>query len=822
MKAARLLLPAVLLLCLSPQPQAQSVPESPEALLSVELAALRRAWLIGDDETAAARLATMSADKRLSGDLPRWCSGLAAGLHLRRGKVGEALAALSGTLKQARDQREYVRAARLLAAFGRFAEALALVREGLGRAPGSPALLRHQAALVWICGDCSGAVELYLDMIANERGNFPYRPRLRGDWDMVKPFSGEGQPQPSYDEWGDPIVREGQQWGPEPWVDLVLPCTWYETDLPGLERCLAEAAQDAAKVSAARLDLPVLLETARETESAVSGYRGGDNEAREKLVTAARLAQWRAVCAARLAGEADLAQGKAEQAEALARLGLGAAPDNTALLDLQVRALAALARAEEARTGPMARLVAHGLVVSPGALQSRGPHTAMADRVFAPALALYRVNPQAGLAQFEQLRTAFGPENNKRVVSADTLGLWLYLNNQPDLARRYLYEASRSSGYLAGKTLGNEPVFTELAALALGKGAVATLPGETPEADTEEGLLWAVPRAGALLACLPDSREVLRAISGVSLWSETGGFAAMQRAALVLPGGEARVRELLYELPAQLAAQVKPEDLEARLSPEHAGSKALAEALKGMAESIEQYRTTENWRLQQTIRDRVGYVFGQVEARALLLRARLLQEKPADLATLTAWLQKHQRDIDLRTAFPGTPDQMQQAMADARAAAGVPELMHSGLLLDAAKLLAAAGKPLDAARLIFFNRETPLGVDSPERCLALAAVFAGKAGDEVLQARCNMAAAVRPNNSRGNRRIRLEVFASEGPQVMAELTTCGTRADWERYLENAVAPWAASDLLEKAWRKDPQLRKTRASLPTRVGPDFWS
>src|SRR5262245_13918630 len=127
-KLALLALAAVAMLSLhAPQTAAQ---ESTAPPLTNQLNELRKAWLFGDDASAEARLAALEGDQGLSGDIPRWYASMRAALALKRGDTKQAMTVFRRLLKDARDARGYVRAVRILVAFGKFKEALELVREG--------------------------------------------------------------------------------------------------------------------------------------------------------------------------------------------------------------------------------------------------------------------------------------------------------------------------------------------------------------------------------------------------------------------------------------------------------------------------------------------------------------------------------------------------------------------------------------------------------------------------------------------------------------------------------------------------------------------
>lgn len=833
MKTARLLACATLLLafCINP---AQADDEG--SGLAFELDAMRRAWLHGDDATAAARLDALRGDNRLSGEFPRWFASMRAALALQAGDKQTALKVLAPILEQSNDARNYVRAARLFLAYDAADLALQVIREGLMRAPDSRALLRWHAGLRWLAGDHEGALGDYLELlVSDERPLYPYVPPTSGRWAQVKPWNADAdQPDKKAadkdsEDWGY-IEEDSGEFQPEPFTSPFMPIWWFPSDLPGLDRCIDELSRDPARAAKHKAGLDDLLKTARAAQDELDTLRTADPEARKEIEMKARRARWNAVLAARVTAQAHLAAGEVNEAEAVVRRSLALAGDDIALLDLHARALGELGRAEDARSGPLARLrTLSGLAVYSFHVTARGPGQQVADRVFTPALTLYRANPEAGLAQLELMRTTFGDTNRNQPVQAGALGLWLVRNNEQELARKFLLEASRTYGYESGKPLYQDGVFTELALVAIGDGKPAPedKPAPPAPAEGEEGvevakldaavhpLLRTSLRAGALIGAVPDTRSLLRELAGVDLWGGAAGIGSVQAAARMLPDGDNLARRTLYGLPARIAAEVPAAELDAFLADEHATSQSLKQALDSMNELIQQLRANNNWQVRQALSQKTGPVFGMVEARVLLLRAKLLADKPAGLPALAQWLGKYQPQVDLRAKLQTRPSEAYTLYSKARADVGVPEVSHTGLLLEAARLLARAGAPLDAARLLWFNRDAMLGLESRNRLLSLASVLARKGGDESLAVRCRLEAAARAPDPRARDPLSPQLLLFELPGTRDDLLEFGAAEDLLRYLENQLIPSADTADMQAIERLCPELKEARPSLVMR-------
>ncbi|MBX3475441.1 MAG: hypothetical protein KF754_13770 [Planctomycetes bacterium] len=834
---------AVATLLVARAPVAAQDDAQPSATLAFELAQLAETWVHGDDRQAAARLETFAQDNRLRGELPRWLAALRAGLALHNGDTKAAMAALQPELDAADNPRPYLRAARMMTGLGYGKEALAVVRQGRARDPKSPALARFEAGLLWLEGDFEAAVSAYAGIIAADaREAYPYVPPEFGDWANVRPWGGPDKPPPEvdkrrvirdeWDDWDSP--KAATDWGREPFADLFEPATWFSTDLPGLERCIAEIATNPTELARQRAALTARLQAARESQAALEAYRGDDAGLRQNLAAKARRERALAVIAARAGIQADLAATRVADAEVLVNMAQEVAPDDIALLDLQAQVMARQGKAEQARTGPLARLASHGLVLYPGLLYARGPQQQAVHRALEPALTLYKTNAQAGEQQFEAIRTAFGPEHLKRNVAPDLLGVWLYQRGEKALAMRYLADAGRMSGFESGKSLAPDGVVLEYALLAL-RAPVGAAPERKAEGDDPEGKaepepepepgeakpgnapdssdplpLRVLPRAGLLLGSIPDARSVVWRVAAVDFWGGNWGTQNHLRAAQSLPDGDKQLRELLYGYHVRLATELTEAQLDAALAEDHSASKALAEAMKSFADGLQQAKGGGNWRITQTLRERAGFLLGMVESRALLVRARLRHNPPKNMAELAVWLKARQSLIDLRAQLKASGNEITDKLAQERAAAKVPEVVHSGLLLDCAKLLARNGDWAGAAQLLWLNRDVPMGIDSRGRRLFLAALFARKAGDLLTEARCRMAALEEDDPNRSSMDVSLLLM--EFAQIRGEIEEFGTRTDLEAYVENSIIPWADSRAISSVFQTAPELRASRATL----------
>ncbi|MBZ0137919.1 MAG: hypothetical protein K8I27_16305 [Planctomycetes bacterium] len=802
--------------------------------LAFELAALREAWLYGDDATAAARLDTLRADNRLSGEFPRWYASLRAVLALRAGDSKLALEALQPVLDGSKDARNYLRACRLLLAYGDHATALAVIRQGRERAPRSISLQRFEAGLLWLGGDHKGAIDAYVAMIAGaDKAQYPFLNTPFTRWSEVRPWDADDAGKPASPDTGDPFGPPPPgEWKDEPYAGLFQPIHWFPSDLPGLDRCVHEIAADAALSEYWRARLPDLIKGAGEVQRELEDLRTGEPEVRQALEHKATRARWQAVIATRITATRQLAQDDLEAAESALKSGLGVAGDDLALLDLQAQLYGRTGRAEEARGGPLSRLrTLASIAIYPSTLYSGGPSAQVVDRVFLPALTLYRANPEAGLVQFDLMRTAFGDANRQQPVQAGVLGLWLYKQGEPDLARKLLVEAGRLSGHESGRPLYQDALYVEMALLAMGEGQVegtddeeAERPAPPPGGDEVDPveiarldantnpLLRQSLRAGSVLSAIQDSRERIRVYMDVNLWGGYAGFDVLRGAGRFVSSDDALLREVLFEIPAKLATEVPDAELDAFLAADHATGTTLKEALDVLAESLKDLRTNNNWNVRRVVSERTGPVLGMVEARVLLLRAKLLKQRPATLAELKTWLDTWQGQVDLRARLGAQPSEIYTRFADARKQGGVPEIVHTGLALDAARLLARAGHHADAAKLLWLNRDAMMGIESTQRMLTLAGVLARKGGDMTLATRCRLAGASASPNPLTSAGMNLPLLITELPLTRADLLEFGDAGDVENMLENQIIPYADSNTMHALYVAAPELKNARPTL----------
>lgn len=796
-----------------------------DASLASELSSLREAWLYGDADTAAARLDTLREDDRLGGMLPRWYAFMRAWLALDAGDDDAAREALRPILDESRDARNFVRACRLYLAMDRAEAAEVVIDEGLTRAPESPALLRFKAGLQWLRGDNNGALETYLELLcADDRSNYPWVSPHRGTWMNATPWpdpDDEGDsPEDAEDEEenGETDVR------PEPQVSLFEPQDWYTTDLPGLARCIEDLASDEAAVDVRASRLEQRVETAEEYQLAVTEYRGGDGEARAELERRAVRASWLARLDAHVVAEAHLSAGRNEEAVAVAARGLELTRDDVALLDAQARAFGQLGLAEDARTGPLARLQSAADL----SMELAGDEP---DRILTPALTLYRANPEAGKRQFEEIRRSFVRGSNTP-THPGLVGVWLSRKGENELARRYLLEASRFDGHDSGRPLYRDALAYEVALLAIGDDADSEEDDEIeqPEgdddvesvamADVEDAhpLIRKALRVGGIMGSWHDTRDMYRRFADVDLYGGSAGMGAVLSAAKLIPDGERVVYNALHRMAEVIAGEVPADEINRWLGDDSAISRTLADTLDSMGESLGQYRSSGNWRLRQVLAQQAGPVVGMVEARSILLRAKLRIDAPEGLDALGKWMEEQQVAIDLRHRFQMEPDDDYTRAKDAREQAGLPEIVHKGLLVDAAQMLARGGNPETAARLIWHNRGAMLGMESRAHLIALAGVLARKGGNDDLAVRCRIEVAGIGNNRSFGRDGLFEL-----PLVRENLIEFGNAQDVVRYLESAFVPSSSSDELPLVLQRVPEAREARPTLfmmnPGRVGVD---
>lgn len=836
MKTARCVLVALMALAFAWSPsQADD-----RGALAFELSALRDAWLHGDNATAAARLDTLRKDNRLSGEFPRWYASLRAALALQDGNAALAREIMQPTLDESSDARNYLRTARLFIAYGEPDSALEIIRDGLKRAPNSPALRRFEAGLLWLGGDHDAALERYVELIAESKtASYPYVRPPASRWSEARPWNAvdgarrEGSNEDKeLERWLGAPAPDAGNFKPEPYVSLFLPAHWFPSDLPGLDRCVLEVAGDetlGAAWAARRADL---IAAARQVQSELDNLRSGDSEQRAGLERKAAAARTRAVIASRIAARRQLATDALEECETTLREGLELNSDDVALLDLQLQLYGRQGRAEAARTGPLSRLRAiAGISIYPSTVYSRSYYAEVLDRVFMPALTLYRANPEAGRLQFDETRAGFGDSSRNQPVHPGALGLWLYKQGETEYARTLLMEASRLNGYESGRPLYEDAIYFEVALLALGEGQPdsAERPAPAPggdEADPVEvarldadtnPLLRQSLRVGAVMGAVHDPRERIRTYAGVDLWGSFAGFDSVVGAA-GYTGDENLLSDKLFNLHRTIASEVPQAELRAMLDPSHTTSATLKQTLDSLSESLQSLRANNNWNVRRTISQQVGPVFGMVEARAILLRARLLQDKPSTLKEVAAWLETHQPEIDLRRRLGAQPNDIHTRFSEARAAAGIPEITHKGLALDAAGLLAGAGAYREAALLLWHNRDALSGVESTQRMLALAAVYAQKAGDAGLATRCRVTGAGALPNPLIPSGTSRTLLIAELPAARAELIEAG--GDVLAYLEGNLLPTASVYEMQRINVAVPELAEAPAGLLQRDSLGF--
>ncbi|MCC6573933.1 MAG: hypothetical protein IT462_09080 [Planctomycetes bacterium] len=779
--------------------------------LSFQLNEIRKAWLYDDDAGAEARLAAIEGDSRVSGELPRWYASLRAALCLKRGDAPAAMAILRASLKSAVQARDFARAARLLVTFGQLKEALEVVREGRLRGPDSMTLVRYEADLLWLSGDFEGALAAYRQAILNGPAGYPYQVQDSRSWDEVKAW----QPAEPKKEVAAPAATGSAK--TEPFSSLCVTPVWYITDLPGLERLLDEMAADARRAAKARANLDAAIKATTEARAAVDAFRGAIEE-RTKLEAKTRITLWDALLTARIVALADLAAGKPADAEAAARKALQLQGQDVALLDILARALAAQGKSAEARTGPLRDLRDNAnLAVWNGMML--GAQTRLQDqvlnRIFTGALNLYRKDPKAGAAEFNELRLQFGPKGEGESVPVGCLGFWLASNGVNDLAREYLREASRLDGFEAGGLQSWDTLWVENALIGLDLADVAKGlegGGSAPAAGQRKGLLGLAPRAGFVAANIFD-RQRMRTAAGIHpfgyhRYNESAYYTLSAR-----PDVLATFKTVVWALPEMIAASATPEELEEVLNVESAESKALKttlDAITDLAGRIKQNPRDGN--LGEQFNKKLLAVLGAVETRATVLRARLNQLKPVNLKEVADWLAKNQGQLDLRPVIwaerlADTGDDAARRLADSRLAAGIPEVIHSGVLMDCARCLARAGQYSDAAKLLLYNPVPPFGAESSVRVISFAAVLAQKGKDDTLAARCWMKAASPMVQSQWE-----AAPVAEYAFARKDIIEFGNAADLATYVENQYVPYVAGAGLDEIFAMSPELKDVNPAL----------
>jgi hypothetical protein len=139
-------------------------------------------------------------------------------------------------------------------------------------------------------------------------------------------------------------------------------------------------------------------------------------------------------------------------------------------------------------------------------------------------------------------------------------------------------------------------------------------------------------------------------------------------------------------------------------------------------------------------------------------------------------------------------------------------VVHTDLAIDAARVLARNGEFKDAARLLWFNRDAPLGIESRPHLVCLAAVLARKAGDTNLEIRCRLDSVSHPPRSRGSGRTDPLLVLTELPATRRDLLEFGEKADLMSYIENLVMPYADSPTMLELKRVVPEMKDARPTL----------
>lgn len=782
--------------------------------LAAELTKAREAWLIEDDAQAEARVSTLAADARVQGELARWFASFNAALKLKRGESAGATAALRAITAKARDARTYFRVARLLLAFDQGDLALSLAREGRKLHPDSRALARLEADLLWVNSDREAALAAYCTIVASvASGRYPYEPPAVAYWEQVEPWAecGEakaaaGQPE-RRDEW-----RRGRalaQGKDEPHCSLCLSPVWFVTDLPGLERCLLECARDEkrAREAASRVD-GALGEVTR-AQDAVDASRGTPEE-RALLEQALRLARAKALCEVRIAALYEIGKGNGAQAESLAKRGLGASRADVGMMDVLAQALALQGKAEESRRFPLGDLNRNaGLKIGPDAAYVTMA-TQLYDRAFEAARVLYKANPQAGKAQFEAIRTTFGSGQESAIVEPGNLGLWLLLKDEPELGQSYLEEASR----LHSADMAAVSAPWELAALALQIEALKKAPKAAPAENAPPNAWLALgQRAGLLLGQSLNVSSYLAGMGSPSLYMNYREDVLINAARASKTGAQF-LPQLLHEMPALLGANTTPEELDALLAETSAETKQFRTTIDQFATLIDEANANrQNWEAREKAGQRAIPVLSAFEARALFIRARFAQKPPASLDELSQWLAKYQAPLDPRRAFKSLPMSDEDVrFNELRAKKKIPEIFHSGLLLDAALALARKGAVAQAGELLLFNPRPWLDGASQPRRMQLAALLFRKAGQPEQEFRARIAMAAQSNE----RAAALSV--AEFTRARTEILEFGTPADVLEYITLRYVPALRGEAVSQLIALAPELKEADNSIWFRNTP----
>lgn len=773
--------------------------------LSAEIAQARDAWLFADDAHAETRLATLSSDFRVRGELGRWLAGMSAALKLKRGDTQGARAIINRTLQSARDARAYFRAARLLLAFNQGTLALELTRQGRALHPDSRALARLEADLLWVNGDSDAALAAYCALVASvPSARYPYEGASVLYWEQVEPWPESSEvkaaPVPAEED-GWRRSRALPQGKDEPPCSLCLSPVWYVTDLPGLERTLLECARDEKRAAQAHARVDALLAEVAAALEAVDRGRGGVEE-RAVLERALRLARARALAEVRIAALFEISKGRGAQAETVARKGLAASRTDVGLLDVLAQALAMQGKAEEARRFPLEDLNRNAQLVLGADPAGVLGAPLRYERVFEGARVLFKANPQAGKAQFEAMRAAFGRGEQTTIVEPGNLGLWLLHKGELELARKYLEDASQL--HKSDETMSVAPAW-ELPLLSMQIEELTA--AKTPPAEGPNPWLALSQRAGLVRGHALDLNAYIAGLGNPGLYFgyRNQGLPEFARSS---KRGQEFLPVLMHDLPATLAARCTAEELDAALSESSADSRQLRTTLEQFATLIDEcLANRQNWEVREKAGQRAIPVLCAYEARALLIQARFAQSPPKTLADLSVWLAKHQPILDPRRTFKSVP--MTEADVrenDLRQKRNVPEVFHAGLLIDGALALARNGAFEAAGELLLLNPRPWLDGASASRRMMLASLFFKKAGKPQQELKARMALAALGVHQFGPQSM------LEFARARAEILEFGQRYDLLEYIALRYAPGLRGPAIDQFIAECPELKEADSSI----------
>lgn len=653
----------------------------------------REAWLFGTSGEAMERLSVFEGTSEWVGETEKWPDALKLTLLLEQDKGPEAEAlALRWISPDDAPLRDSVRVLRLLWAFGRLDIATKILAEAKIKHPNSSALSRWSAGLAWVAGDHAGAIDQYVAHIASmpEATEYPYSGQV-ADSDVL---------------WPDLAVKNADDKSKSKSKSgkLVEP---FESpfgfaggsDLPGMDFCIAKMSEDRLLMARSKAKLADCRTAAERTREAMQSYRGGDAEERTRLQIDAVTANWNLRIHTRVVVMNMLETNNLDGCEGLLLDALAEAQRDLPLLTLLARYYMVTAQPEKSRKGPLKTLRSLGHELGANAasqLTSEGVRQSM-DLVLKPALLLYRKDKEAGLRELDTMRTTFGPERQKNVISDATMGVWLALNDEWELAEPYLRR---------GATAINDPkqAYDAIpASIALAKLETERFP--TLE-DTNERLKIAnfliTLSAYARLSGYQGT-QLVEQCGDVNIWSRsTARFDVRPLAELL---GKEDLAELLVNgLPGWLASQLKPDEQKALTDPKSEDNRILNESIETFAKNVNEYRASDNWRVGRTIRDTMASVFVAMERKQILARTELCQKSEMTLDEFKEWWSTHEAFWALYTRFGGSRDDDEKAIAHQRKEWNIPEVLAQGIVNDAADLLIQGGHFDDAFRLMYANR----------------------------------------------------------------------------------------------------------------------